>query len=53
MTYPANQATENWTVVPENWMALRSQWEYSHAAAAVLNLTAFCALLVSIPTEAA
>ena len=47
LTFPANQATANWTVAPENWMALRRQWEYSHAAAAILNLVAFVALLIS------
>jgi hypothetical protein len=46
-TYPANQATRNWTVLPETWMALRAQWEYSHAAGAVLNLAALVALIVA------
>ena len=41
-TYPANQATENWTVMPENWKSLRRQWEYSHAANAVLTFAALC-----------
>ena len=52
LTFPANQATQNWTVLPENWIALRNQWEYSHAAAALLNLTAFCAVLVSVFAQA-
>jgi hypothetical protein len=43
-TFPANRATVNWTSIPENWLALRAQWEYSHAASAVLNLIAFVAL---------
>jgi ABC-type cobalamin transport system permease subunit len=47
-TFPANQQTSNWTVLPENWMALRTQWEYSHAASAVLNLIALIALIVSV-----
>lgn len=47
-TFPANQATENWTVLREDWSALRAQWEYSHAAGAVLNLAAFIALALSI-----
>ena len=34
-TYPANQATANWTAVPADWQALRSQWEFSHTAHAV------------------
>lgn len=47
-TFPANQATGNWTMLPENWMALRTQWEYSHAASAVLNLIALVALILSV-----
>jgi hypothetical protein len=47
-TFPANQETINWTIVPENWEALRTQWEYSHAASAVLNLAAMVALILSI-----
>ncbi|MBM3599586.1 MAG: DUF1772 domain-containing protein [Alphaproteobacteria bacterium] len=30
-TYPTNVATANWTVKPDNWEALRRNWEYSHA----------------------
>jgi hypothetical protein len=29
--FPANQATANWTAMPENWEELRRQWEYGHA----------------------
>ncbi len=47
-TFPANQATSNWTTLPENWTALRAQWEYSHAAGAVLNLVAFIMLVLSM-----
>jgi hypothetical protein len=47
-TYPANRATENWTVLPGHWEALRSQWEYSHAASAVLNIAAVAALAVAL-----
>lgn len=39
-TYPANQATANWTVVPAEWQALRTRWEYSHAASAILSFAA-------------
>jgi hypothetical protein len=46
-TFPANQATSNWTVVPANWQALRSQWEYSHAVNAVLTFLALCAVTVA------
>jgi hypothetical protein len=44
-TYPANQATANWTAVPSNWEHLRMQWEYSHAVNAALT---FVALLCSV-----
>ena len=47
-TFPVNQQTSNWTVLPENWMALRTRWEYSHAASAVLNLIALVALICSV-----
>ncbi|MEZ5817289.1 MAG: DUF1772 domain-containing protein [Hyphomicrobiaceae bacterium] len=43
-TWPANVATRNWTMVPDNWEALRWQWEFSHLGGAVLQLLAFCAL---------
>ena len=46
-TFPATQQTLNWTVLPGNWMALRAQWEYSHAASALLNLAALVALIVA------
>ena len=39
-TFPTNQATNNWTVVPNNWNELRIQWEYSHAANAMLTFAA-------------
>jgi len=48
LTYPANTATANWTMLPENWEALRRQWEYSHAAGAVLNLAALIMLILSV-----
>jgi|SRR5688572_18218456 hypothetical protein len=41
-TFPANQATENWTAMPEKWETLRRQWEYSHAVNAVLMFLALC-----------
>jgi hypothetical protein len=41
-TEPANAATMNWTVQPDNWEALRTQWEYSHAVNAAVNFLAFC-----------
>jgi hypothetical protein len=47
-TAPANSATQNWTVLPANWEALRVQWEYSHAVRAVLYLLALGALVMSV-----
>ena len=46
-TYPANRATGNWTVLPEQWTALRTTWEYSHAASAILTFLAFLLLIVA------
>jgi hypothetical protein len=50
-TFPTNQQTSNWTVLPENWTTLRMQWEYSQAASAVLNLIAFIALAFSVSKD--
>ena len=47
-TYPANQQTHNWTMLPPNWEELRQRWEYSHAVGAVLNVIAHSALVLSI-----
>jgi hypothetical protein len=47
-TYPANQATSNWTVASANWASLRTQWEYSHAANAVMTFLALCAVTASL-----
>jgi hypothetical protein len=46
-TYAANQATNNWTMIPDNWEQLRREWEYSHAANAVVTFAAFCAVALS------
>ncbi len=44
-TYPANVATENWTMIPADWETLRRRWEYSHAAGAILQTFAMAALI--------
>ena len=49
-TYPANQATRSWTAIPANWQQLRRQWEYSHAANAIVTFAAFCSLALSVLT---
>jgi hypothetical protein len=46
-TYPANQATNNWTLVPADWETLRTQRELSHAANAVLTFVALCCVSFS------
>src|SRR4029077_5854020 len=47
-TFPTNQATSNWTVVPKNWNELRIQWEYSHAVNAVVMFVALACVVVSV-----
>jgi hypothetical protein len=46
-TFPANVATRNWTHIPANWEALRTQWEFSHLAGAVFQMLAMCALILA------
>lgn len=46
-TQPANVATGNWRTVPENWEALRQQWEWSHAAGALLQLVVLVAVVLA------
>ena len=57
LTFPANQATANWTTIPENWESLRTRWEYGHLISAILyfiawNALAFAALRCCEPTMA-
>jgi len=47
-TYPANQATNNWTVIPADWQSLRLEWEFSHAVNALIAFGGFCALTWSL-----
>jgi hypothetical protein len=46
-TYPINVATQFWTVSPESFEATRRQWEYSHAASAVLTFVGLIAMVFS------
>ncbi len=48
ITFPVNRKTENWTQLPDDWMALRGRWEYSHAISAILVLIAAMALFTSV-----
>jgi hypothetical protein len=50
-TFPANQQTNNWTFLSAHWLELRRQWEYSHAASAILYLMALLALILSVLTH--
>ncbi|OUL22613.1 DUF1772 domain-containing protein [Nostoc sp. T09] len=52
-TEPANTVIRQATPqsVPANWMQLRSQWEYSHAARFCLQLIGFSLLLLSVLRE--
>ena len=47
-TAPVNRATANWTMLPDNWQELRTQWEYSHAVRAILYVLALGALVMSV-----
>jgi hypothetical protein len=38
--FPVNKATRNWTVLPQDWEALRRRWEYFHATGALLYVMA-------------
>ncbi|MBS0535417.1 MAG: hypothetical protein JSR72_15270 [Proteobacteria bacterium] len=49
-TYPANVATQNWTVAPADWQALRWRWEISHAVNAALTLIGFGTLCLATLT---
>ena len=51
-TFPANQATSNWTTIPPHWEELRQHWEYSHAFNALVTFAAFCSLALSVLTTA-
>jgi uncharacterized membrane-anchored protein len=47
-TYPVNQATSNWTLLPTHWEDLRARWEYSHAASALLNVVALASNIIAV-----
>lgn len=49
--FPANQATVNWTAQPDNWETLRRNWEYGHAAGALLVFGALLATMTATVTR--
>ena len=46
-TYPMNVASNQWTVAPADFEAVRRQWEYSHAVNAALTFAALVAITAS------
>jgi len=46
--HPADVATANWTMQPDNWITLRRQWEFSQAAGASLQLLSMICLIVAV-----
>jgi hypothetical protein len=50
---PVNAEMVNWTIetIPSDWAQYRAQWEYTHAARAVLELLGFGALVISALVE--
>jgi hypothetical protein len=50
-TQPANAATRSWTFAPTNWMELRRQWEYSHAANAGVIFASFWLVALAVVTR--
>jgi len=49
--FPANVATDFWTTIPDDWQTLRRQWEYGHAASALLTFVALCSVTVAALTS--
>ena len=50
---PVNAELAKWTAdsFPADWTRYRDQWEYAHAANAVVKLVALCALVLSVVVE--
>lgn len=51
--FPVNNQTITWTSesIPVDWMDWRTQWEYAHAARAILQICGFGALVYSVMSE--
>lgn len=47
LTFPGNEATQNWTQLPANWETLRRNWEYGHITGAVLYFVALLLLTLA------
>jgi hypothetical protein len=50
---PVNNIMMNWTpaTIPSDWAEYRLQWEYAHAARAIMQFVGFSALLISMLVE--
>jgi hypothetical protein len=50
---PANNEMVHWTMnsIPADWTRYREQWEYTHAARAILQIAALGALAISLIRE--
>ncbi len=50
---PVNEVMVHWTVatMPPDWTAYRQQWEFTHAARAILQIIGFSALVISTLVE--
>src|SRR5258708_13625895 len=49
-TYAANQAPNTWMLTPDHWEQFPRDWEYSHAANAVVTFAALCSVVLSVLT---
>jgi hypothetical protein len=50
-TQPANVATANWTLKPDDWEKLRRQWEFSHVAGAAFQVLGLALLITAVLTR--
>jgi len=50
---PMNRIMAGWTpgVVPDDFTGVRDQWEYAHAVIALIKVTAFASLVLSVLVE--
>lgn len=51
--FPINAEIGRWTLdtIPANWTRIRSQWEYTHATRAILQILGLASLLLSVLAE--
>jgi uncharacterized membrane protein SpoIIM required for sporulation len=45
---PAYINTSGWSIFPPEWDAIRSQWEYTNAARAIISFTAFSFIVLAL-----